>query len=168
MRRSDLAEAEWARIEPFLPGSDGRCDRWRNHRQVIDGILYRVRTSVRWRDLPSRFGPWETVCERHRLWSADGTWERLLQRVQGRAAADAAGGIGWDIAVDFTIVWAHQHTVGARTDPPPTPASKGAEAAGHQAECRGGSSWPDGWRWCEADAPPGDHPRKWNRTSWNG
>ncbi|MFI7020037.1 transposase [Streptomyces sp. NPDC050164] len=52
----------------------------------------------RWRDLPERFGPWKTVYERHRLWSADGAWERLLQQVQ--AAADIAGEIDRDIAVD--------------------------------------------------------------------
>jgi transposase len=101
----------------------GRSCRWRDHRQVIDGILYRVRTGVQWRDLPERFGPWKAVCERHRLWSADGTWERLLQQVQ--AAADAAGEIDWDISVDST---------GARTDPPPVPRAKGAAGMEHQAD----------------------------------
>lgn len=95
-------------------------------------ILHRVRTGVQWRDLPERFGPWKTVYERHRLWSADGTWERLLQEVQ--AAADAAGEIDWDISVDSTIVRAHQHAAGARTDPPPIPTSKGGEQAEHQGE----------------------------------
>ncbi|WP_425472993.1 IS5 family transposase [Streptomyces botrytidirepellens] len=112
MGRGDLTDAEWERLRPFLPVSNGRCGRWRDHRQVIDGILHRVRTGVQWRDLPERFGPWKTVYERHRLWSADGTWERLLQQVQ--AAADAAGEIDWDIAVDSTIVRAHQHAAGAR------------------------------------------------------
>lgn len=92
MGRGDLSDAEWERLRPFLPVSNGRCGRWRDHRQVIDGILHRVRTGVHWRDLPERFGPWKTVYERHRLWSADGTWERLLQQVQ--AAADAAVGNG--------------------------------------------------------------------------
>lgn len=73
---------------------------------MIDGILHRVRTGVQWRDLPERFGPWKTVYERHRLWSADGTWERLLQQVQ--AAADAAGEIDWDVSIDSTIVRALQ------------------------------------------------------------
>ncbi|GAA2428840.1 hypothetical protein GCM10010255_84510 [Streptomyces coeruleofuscus] len=132
MGRGDLTDAEWEQLRPFLPVSNGRCGRWRDHRQVIDGILHRVRTGVQWRDLPERFGPWKTVYERHRLWSADGTWERLLQQVQ--AAADAAGEIDWDIAVDSTIVRAHQHAAGARTDPPPAPASKGAAEDEHQAE----------------------------------
>lgn len=130
MTRGDLTDAE--RLRPFLPVSNGRCGRWRDHRQVIDGILHRVRTGVQWRDLPERFGLRKTVYERHRLWSADGTWERLLQQVQ--AAVDAAGEIDWDIAVDSTIVRAHQHAAGARTDPPPALASKGAEEGEHQTD----------------------------------
>ncbi|WP_055603047.1 IS5 family transposase [Streptomyces aureus] len=132
MGRGDLSDAEWERLRPFLPVSNRRCGRWRDHRQVIDGILHRVRTGVQWRDLPERSGPWKTVYERHRLWSADGTWERLLQQVQ--AAADAAGETDWDISVDSTIVRAHQHAAGARTDPPPAPASKGAGSPEHQDE----------------------------------
>lgn len=127
-----MTDAEWERLRPFLPVSNGRCGRWRDHRQVIDGILHRVRTGVQWRDLPERFGPWKTVYERHRLWSANGTWERLLQQVQ--AAADATGEIDWDISVDSTVVRAHQHAAGARIDPPPPPASKGAEEGEHQPE----------------------------------
>ncbi|WP_443074101.1 IS5 family transposase [Streptomyces sp. NBC_01456] len=100
MGRGALSDAEWERLRPFLPVSNGRCGRWRAHRQVIDGILRRVRTGVQWRDLPERFGPWKTVYERPRLWSADGTRERLLQQVQ--AAADAAGETDWDISVDST------------------------------------------------------------------
>ena len=130
-----MTDAEWDRLRPFLPVSNGRCGRWRDHRQVIDGILHRVRTGVQWRDLHERFGPWKTAYERHRLWSADGTWERLLQQVQ--AAADAAGEIDWDIAVDSTVVRAHQHAAGARTEPPPAPAPKGAEVVEHRCE----TSW---------------------------
>ncbi|WP_440582113.1 IS5 family transposase [Streptomyces flavofungini] len=106
-----MTDAEWEQLRPFLPVSNQRRGRWRDHRQVIDGILHRVRTGVQWRALPERFGPWKTVYERHRLWSADGTWERLLQQVQ--AEADAAGKIDWGISVGSTIVRAHQHAAGA-------------------------------------------------------
>lgn len=120
--------------------SNGRCGRWRDHRQVINGILHRVRTGVPWRDLPERFGPWKTAYERHRLWSADGTWERLFQQVQ--AAADADGEIDWDISVDSTVMRAHQHAAGAgRTLPPAPHGSKGAVVAEHQGE-RSGSRLP--------------------------
>ncbi len=87
---------------------------------------------MQWRDLSERFGPWKTVYERHRHWSADGTWERLLQQVQ--AEADAAGEIDWDISVDSSIVRAHQHAAGARTDAPPAPSSKGDVPTEHQDE----------------------------------
>ncbi|MBT2470772.1 IS5 family transposase [Streptomyces sp. ISL-66] len=132
MGRVELSDAEWERLRPFLPVSNGRCGRWRDHRQVINGILHRVRTGVQWRDLPERFGPWKTVYERHRLWSAGGTWGRLLQQVQ--AEADAAGEIDWNVSVDSTIVRAHQHAAGARTDPPSALASKGDEVPEHQDE----------------------------------
>jgi len=84
---------------------------------VMDGMLCRVRTGVPWRDLPERYGPWKTVYERHRKWSADGTWERLFQQVL--AVADSEGEIDWEASVDSTTERAHQHAAGARKAPPP-------------------------------------------------
>ncbi|MFD9235646.1 IS5 family transposase [[Kitasatospora] papulosa] len=115
MGRGDLTNAEWDRLESFLPPGGARGGRWSDHRRVINGVLYRVRTGVQWRDLPERFGPWETVYKRHRRWSADGTWQMLLSRIQ--ASEDAAGGIDWDVSVDSTAVRAHQHAAGARKAP---------------------------------------------------
>lgn len=51
---------------------------WADHRRVVNGVLHRVRAGCLWRDLPERYGPWKTVYHRHRRWSADGTWERIL------------------------------------------------------------------------------------------
>ena len=48
--------------------------RWRDHRQVINAILWKLRTGAPWRDLPDRYGPWKTAHERLRVWTADGTW----------------------------------------------------------------------------------------------
>lgn len=123
MGRGDLTNAEWDRLEPFLPRGGARGGRWSDHRRVINGVLYRVRTGVQWRDLPERFGPWETVYKRHRRWSADGTWAMLLSRVQ--TAEDAEGRIDWDVSVDSTAVRAHQHAAGARKGPPAAVPQKG-------------------------------------------
>ncbi|MFJ9683780.1 IS5 family transposase [Streptomyces sp. NPDC101194] len=141
MGRGDLTNAEWDRLESFLPPGGARGGRWSDHRRVINGVLYRVRTGVQWRDLPERFGPWETVYKRHRRWSADGTWKMLLSRIQ--AAEDAAGGIDWDVSVDSTAVRAHQHAAGARKAPPAAvpqkgrpgdePGRSGASETGHPA-----------------------------------
>jgi transposase len=87
---------------------------------VINGILYRLRTGVLWRDLPPRFGPWKTVYERHRRWSADDTWDEILRRLLGQA--DAEGRIDWSmVGVDSTSCRAHQHSAGARHSAPRIP-----------------------------------------------
>ncbi|WP_432590487.1 transposase [Streptomyces sp. HD1123-B1] len=49
---------------------------------MIDGILHRVRTGVPWRDPPKRFGPWKTMYERHRLWSAEGQFQAVLEKIR--------------------------------------------------------------------------------------
>jgi transposase len=113
VRRHELTDAAWARIEPLLPGDSGRGGRWRDHRQVINGILWKVRTGADWRDVPERYGPWQTLYQRLRRWSTDGTWERLLAHVQ--IHDDAVGAVDWSaVCVDSTVVRAHQYAVGAR------------------------------------------------------
>ncbi|MGW5450190.1 IS5 family transposase [Streptomyces asiaticus] len=132
MGRGDLTNAEWDRLESFLPRGGTRGGRWSDHRRVINGVLYRVRTGVQWRDLPERFGPWETVYKRHRRWSADGTWKMLLSKVQ--AAEDAADRIDWDVSVDSTAVRAHQHAAGARKAPPAAVPQRGADRGTNQVD----------------------------------
>ncbi|MFE6595443.1 IS5 family transposase [Streptomyces sp. NPDC057780] len=79
-----------------------------DHRRIIEGIIYRYRTGIPWRDLPREaFGPWQTVWKRHRRWAADGTWDTVLSQVT--AQADSANGIDWMVSVDSTINRAHQH-----------------------------------------------------------
>uniref|UniRef100_UPI003592EEAD IS5 family transposase n=1 Tax=Arthrobacter oryzae TaxID=409290 RepID=UPI003592EEAD len=107
-RTSVLSDDQWSRIEPLLPSSDGRRGRpFRGHRQVVEGIIYRYRCGVAWRDLPAEFGPWQTVWKRHRRFAADGTWDRIHASLL--AEADAAGQIDWTVSVDSTINRAHQH-----------------------------------------------------------
>ncbi|WP_107088500.1 IS5 family transposase [Streptomyces sp. NRRL F-5755] len=138
MGRGDLSDAGWARLKPHLPRNVGRGGRWKSHRRVINGILFRQRTGIPWRDLPSRFGKWKTVYDRHRRWSADGTWDRLLRAVQ--ADADAEGRIDWTmVGVDSTSCRAHQHAAGARARPPRVPGRHGRPAQHREDEALGGS-----------------------------
>ncbi|MEV3993585.1 IS5 family transposase [Streptomyces sp. NPDC049837] len=120
MGRSDLTNDEWARLARHLPKPGRRGGRWSDRRRVINGILFRIRSGVPWRDLPERFGNWKTVYERHRRWSADGTWDRILQAVL--ADADAEGRIDWSmVSVDSTSCRAHQHAAGAPRRAPRIP-----------------------------------------------
>lgn len=79
---------------------------------MIEAIAWRYRTGSPWRDLPESFGPWQTAWKRLDRWSGDGTWERLVQHVQGDA--DAAAELDWVVSVDSSNVRAHQHAAGAR------------------------------------------------------
>jgi AcrR family transcriptional regulator len=77
-----ISDALWELIEPELPSSAGRRGRpWRDHRQTLEAILWRYRTGCPWRDLPAEFGPWQTLWKRHRRWSADGVYQRILERL---------------------------------------------------------------------------------------
>lgn len=108
-----VSDAAWAWVSSLLPSSAGRRGRpWRDHRQVIEAVAWKYRTGSPWREVPARFGPWQTAYERLARWTADGTWERLLRAAQARA--DAAGELDWLVAADSTIVRAHQHAAGAR------------------------------------------------------
>jgi len=108
-----LTDAQWARIEDLMPSSDGkRGKRFRDHRQVVEGIIYRFRCGIAWRDLPASFGPWQTVWKRHRRFSTDGTWDAIHARLL--AEADAAGDLDWRVSVDSTVVRAHQHATNTR------------------------------------------------------
>jgi transposase len=125
-RLAVLSDAQWGRIEPLMPSSQGQRGRpFRDHRQVVEGIIYRLRTGVAWRDLPPTFGPHQTVSKRHRRFSADGTWDRIHARLV--AEADADGDLDWTVSVDSTINRAHQHaTTMTRSERP-----AGVHLAGH-------------------------------------
>lgn len=103
-------------LEPLLPDRmPRRGGQWMNHRQVVNGVLWRSRTGSPWRDLPGEYGNWKTVYNRHRRWSADGTWARVLRGLQrGCDGAERE----WTVGVDSTVVRAHQHAAGARRQPP--------------------------------------------------
>ncbi|WP_405901613.1 IS5 family transposase [Streptomyces sp. NBC_00727] len=117
-----LTDAQWARIEPLLPDrKPKRGGRWRDHREVIDAIAWKFQTGAQWVQLPEKYGNWRGVYNRLRIWSADGTWERVFTALL--AQADADDELNWVVSVDSTIVRAHQHAAGARKKGP-QPASR--------------------------------------------
>jgi transposase len=108
-----MGSGQWAALAPLLPvAKAGRPAVAR--RRLIDGIRYRVRTGIPWRDLPAQHGPRQTVYGLLRRWQREGVWAAVLTGLQARA--DAAGLIMWDASVDSAVCRAHQHAAGARRD----------------------------------------------------
>ena len=130
-RRHELSDVEWALLDPLLPAQRTGGRPFRDHRTVLNGILFRVRTGIQWRDLPERYGPWQTVYSRYRRWSRSGLWDRILSRLQQQL--DAAGRIEWSLwCVDGSNVRAHKAAAGAgkKTGAPPSrPTTRWAAAA---------------------------------------
>jgi transposase len=114
MKRYELTDTEWERLAPLLPSQRPATGRpAHDHRTIINGILWILRTGAPWRDLPERYGQWTTVYQRFRRWQQAGVWQRVLADLH--TAADAAGTIDWEISfIDSTVVRAHQHAAGAK------------------------------------------------------
>src|SRR5579863_1919689 len=77
----DLTDKQWAIIEPlFRPKrrADGRGRPWRDARQVLNGVLWILRTGAAWSDLPDRYPPYQTCHRRFQQWQRNGQLERLL------------------------------------------------------------------------------------------
>lgn len=96
---TDVADAEWAIMEPFLPERQPRGRPW-NHsrREIVNAIFYIIRSGCAWRLLPRDLPPWKTVFHYWRQWRRDGTWERLhtalrarVRTQMGRKAQPSAG-----------------------------------------------------------------------------
>ena len=75
-----LTDEHWEQIRPLLPPQKPQTGRPAiDHRLVVEGMLWVVRTGSSWRELPERFGPWSTVSSRYQRWLKEGLWERILQ-----------------------------------------------------------------------------------------
>ncbi len=105
---------QWAALAPHLPPQRAATGRpAKDHRTVVEGILWRLRTGAPWRDLPERYGPWQSVYTRFRRWQRAGVWARVLAALQ--AEADARGDLDWRLHfLDGSTGRAHQHAAGAK------------------------------------------------------
>lgn len=117
MRRHALTDDQWRLIEPMFPRRGGAGRPSKDHRLVLNGILWILGTGVPWRDLPECFGPWKTIYERFRRWTQTGVWDEVHAKLL--AARQQSGRIEWRLfLIDATNVRAHEAAAGAGRNRP--------------------------------------------------
>jgi len=80
---SDLTDAEWETLEPLIPLATTGRPRTYTKREIINGILYVLRSGCSWRMVPHDLPPWHSVHDAFRTWRNDGTWERIHDQLRG-------------------------------------------------------------------------------------
>ncbi len=113
-KRHELTDEQWQQLEPLLPPQKPKTGRTNlDHRTVINGILWILKTGAPWRDLPERYGKWQTVASRFYRWQKQGVWDRVFAQLQ--QTKDQDGQLDWEVHyVDGSVVRAHQHAAGAK------------------------------------------------------
>lgn len=106
-RRHELTDAQWEAVQHLIPGKAGDPGRTgEDNRRFLNAVLYVARTGIPWRDLPERYGKWNSVWRRYDRWCASGVWEALAE-VLGEPDLD-------ELQLDSTTVKAHQSAAGSQ------------------------------------------------------
>ncbi|MGP9680329.1 IS5 family transposase [Halomonas sp. AOP27-A1-41] len=105
MTRYVLTDDIWEQLQVTMKAKG--CHRWPNDRNVMEAILWKLRTGAPWRDVPSEFCPWKTAYNRFNRWATKGLWEQFFFELRGEIDAE------WVFA-DGSYLRAHQHASGAR------------------------------------------------------
>ena len=125
--RHAISDDDWDRIKDLLPGREGLPGvTARDNRLFVDAVLWIGKTGAPWRDLPDRFGNWNSTFRRFDRWSRKGVWQKAFDALQDPD-------LEW-LILDSTVSRAHCHAAGAKrgaTAPAGSPSkpSAGAEAA---------------------------------------
>lgn len=109
MSRGDLTDAEWRILNPLLPDRGERGPPIPEKRRTANGILWVLRTGAPWRDMPERYGNWNSVFVRFTRWSKLGVWDAAFETL-----ASLGPPADKEHAIDSTIVRAHQHAAGVK------------------------------------------------------
>jgi len=114
VRRYELTDAQWIRIEGLLmgkPGAPGRSGG--DNRLFVNAVLWVLRSGARWRDLPPGYGKWKSVHKRFTCGAKAGVWERVFESLT--RDRDTAS-----LMLDSTIVRAHQQAATGKGGPEPS------------------------------------------------
>ena len=108
--RHAISDDNWDRIKDLLPGRAGTPGvTAKDNRLFVDAVLWIAKTGAPWRDLPERFGNWNSVWKRFSRWAQQGRWQKLFRHFQDED-------LEW-LILDSTIIRAHPHAAGAKKKP---------------------------------------------------
>jgi transposase len=111
-RRHELSDPEWAEIADFFPANGKRGGQFADHRTLVNGVFWRLRTGAPWRDVPERYGPWQTVYDRFSKMRRSGLLDKIIERLQFRL--NEAGLLDPDLfCIDGTSIRASRAAAGA-------------------------------------------------------
>jgi transposase len=111
-RRHELSDPEWAGIASSFPAGGKRGGRFNDHRTLVNGVFWRLRTGAPWRDVPERYGPWQTVYHRFNSMRKSGLLDEIIERLQLRL--NEAGLLDPDLfCIDGTSTRASRAAAGA-------------------------------------------------------
>ena len=122
MRRYELTDEQWELIADLFPPLQGNGRPFHDHRSMVNAMFWVLNTGSPWRDLPERFGPWQTAYNRFNRWRKAGIWDRLMDAIV--KAHD-----GKVQMIDSSIVRVHQHASGVKIDTLPVAKEKLMQAA---------------------------------------
>jgi transposase len=107
LRRHAVSDGHWERIKDLLPGKEGDPGvTAADNRQFVDAVLWIAKTGAPWRDLPERFGNWNSVWRRFDRLARKGVWRRIFQELQDPE-------LEW-LLLESSVIRAHQHAAGAK------------------------------------------------------
>jgi transposase len=113
MKRHALTDEQWELIEPLIPRSEAKTGRpAKDPRLMLDGIFWVLATGAPWRDLPERFGPFQSVHRYFSDWRKAGVFAQVIEALQVKL--DSRGLIDWEMwCVDGASVRATRAAAGA-------------------------------------------------------
>lgn len=108
-KRYEISDEDWEMVKDLLPSDQlpkqGRPPK--PNRDMLNGILWIAKSGAPWRDLPERYGPWNTVYDRFRAWAEANVFEKIFEMLGVDADMQ-------DLSIDSTSVKVHQHAAGAK------------------------------------------------------
>ena len=107
MHRHGLSEEQWRRLQKVVPRQKAGPTAILGDRLFIEAVLYRAKTGLPWRDLPERFGKWNSVFQRYNRWCKKGIWQQIFETLDIEPDLE-------HLLIDSTTVRAYQHAAACK------------------------------------------------------